>query len=36
VVVDAWLHLDFDPAGASASNVAAINALDEKYGRAPE
>ena len=35
VVVDAWLHLDFDPAGASASNVAAINALDEKYGRAP-
>jgi ribose 5-phosphate isomerase B len=36
VVVDAWLGLRFDPAGASASNVAAIDALDEKYGRSPE
>lgn len=33
VIVDTWLDLRFDPAGASASNVAAINALDEKYSR---
>lgn len=32
-VVDAWLATNFDPTGASANNVAAINALDEKYAR---
>ncbi len=35
-VVDAWLDLSFDPAGASASNVAAIAALDEKYARSSD
>ena len=30
-IVNAWLASDFDPAGASASNVAAINELDQKY-----
>jgi ribose 5-phosphate isomerase B len=32
-IVDAWLRRSFDPAGASARNVAAIHALDEKYCR---
>ena len=32
-VVDAWLRVHFDPAGASAENVAAITALDVRYGR---
>lgn len=30
-IVDAWLASDFDPAGASADNVAAMNALDKKF-----
>jgi ribose 5-phosphate isomerase B len=30
-IVDAWLASDFDPAGASAANVTAINDLDQKY-----
>jgi ribose 5-phosphate isomerase B len=30
-IVDAWLASDFDPLGASASNVAAIDELDRKY-----
>lgn len=28
VIVDTWLSLEFDPQGASAENVAAIDALD--------
>jgi ribose 5-phosphate isomerase B len=32
-IVDTWLASEFDPAGASAANVAAINALDQKYGK---
>ena len=28
-IVDTWLPLQFDPIGASADNVAAINALDQ-------
>ena len=31
-IVDTWLAAEFDPKGASASNVAAIDALDRKYG----
>jgi D-erythrulose 4-phosphate isomerase len=34
-IVDAWLRTQFDPAGASAANVAAILALDRKYQRPP-
>lgn len=30
-IVDAWLASDFDPLGASAANVTAINDLDQKY-----
>jgi ribose 5-phosphate isomerase B len=30
-IVDAWLASDFDPKGASAANVVAINDLDKKY-----
>jgi D-erythrulose 4-phosphate isomerase len=30
-IVNAWLASDFDPAGPSAGNVAAIDALDKKY-----
>ena len=30
-IVDAWLASDFDPNGASAGNVAAIDELDTKY-----
>lgn len=30
-IVDAWLASDFDPLGASAANVTAINDLDKKY-----
>jgi D-erythrulose 4-phosphate isomerase len=32
-VVNAWLRAEFDPAGASAANVAAIGAIDAKYSR---
>ena len=32
-IVDAWLRTQFDPASASAPNVAAIRALDDKYRR---
>ncbi len=31
-IVDAYLAAEFDPNGASASNVAAIDALDRKHG----
>ena len=30
-IVNAWLASEFDPQGASADNVKAIDALDEKY-----
>ena len=30
-IVSAWLASEFDPAGPSAANVAAIGALDSKY-----
>ena len=30
-IVDAWLASDFDPQGASAANVGAMNDLDKKY-----
>jgi ribose 5-phosphate isomerase B len=30
-IVNTWLACEFDPAGASAANVAAIDALDKKY-----
>ncbi len=30
-VVDTWLASEFDPAGSSAGNVAAIDALDGRY-----
>lgn len=30
-IVNTWLACDFDPAGASASNVAAVDELDAKY-----
>ena len=30
-IVDAWLAAEFDPAGSSADNVLAIEALDAKY-----
>jgi ribose 5-phosphate isomerase B len=30
-VVNAWLASEFDPAGASAGNVSAIDELDKKY-----
>jgi ribose 5-phosphate isomerase B len=30
-IVNAWLASEFDPAGASAANVAAIDELDRKY-----
>ena len=30
-IVNAWLASDFDPAGPSAGNVAAIDDLDKKY-----
>jgi ribose 5-phosphate isomerase B len=30
-IVDAWLASEFDPAGPSATNVAAINDLDKAY-----
>ena len=30
-IVNAWLASDFDPQGASAGNVAAIDELDRKY-----
>jgi ribose 5-phosphate isomerase B len=32
-IVDAWLASDFDPAGPSAGNVAAIDRLDAGKGR---
>lgn len=32
-IVGAWLPLKFDPEGRSAPNVAAIDALDDKYGK---
>lgn len=32
-IVDAWLAAEFDPHGPSASNVAAMVKLDEKYKR---
>jgi D-erythrulose 4-phosphate isomerase len=32
-IVDAWLAAEFDPEGASAGNVAAIDELDKKYGK---
>ena len=32
-IVDAWLASDFDPAGSSAGNVAAIDRLDAGKGR---
>lgn len=31
IIVDAWLAAEFDPAGSSADNVLAIEALDAKY-----
>jgi ribose 5-phosphate isomerase B len=34
-IVDAWLREQFDPGGRSASNVAAIDQLDEKYAGKP-
>lgn len=30
-IVDAWIDSDFDPLGASAGNVEAIDELDRKY-----
>ncbi len=30
-IVNSWLASDFDPAGPSAGNVAAVDALDQKY-----
>ena len=30
-IVNAWLASDYDPQGASAGNVAAVNELDRKY-----
>jgi D-erythrulose 4-phosphate isomerase len=33
-IVDAWLASSFDPEGASAGNVQAIDALDRKYAPA--
>jgi len=30
-IVNAWLASEFDPQGASAGNVAAVNELDRKY-----
>ena len=30
-IIDAWLAAEFDPAGSSADNVLAIEALDAKY-----
>ncbi|MDQ0392773.1 D-erythrulose-4-phosphate isomerase [Labrys monachus] len=32
-IVDTFLASDFDPQGASAANVHAVNKLDEKYGK---
>lgn len=32
-IVDTFLASDFDPQGASASNVEAVNALDAKYSK---
>ena len=32
-IVDTWLASQFDPAGPSAGNVAAIGNLDKKYGK---
>jgi RpiB/LacA/LacB family sugar-phosphate isomerase len=32
-IVDTWLASQFDPAGPSAGNVAAIGKLDKKYGK---
>ena len=32
-IVDTWLASQFDPAGPSAGNVAAIGKLDRKYGK---
>ena len=32
-IVDTWLASQFDPAGPSADNVAAIGKLDRKYGK---
>lgn len=32
-IVNAWLASDFDPQGASAGNVAAIDELDRKYSK---
>ena len=34
-IVDTWLASQFDPQGASAENVKAINRLDEKYAKMP-
>lgn len=34
-IVAAWLAVRFDPAGRSAGNVDAIDALDFKYGQRP-
>jgi RpiB/LacA/LacB family sugar-phosphate isomerase len=33
-IVDMFLKSEFDPKGSSASNVAALNSLDEKYSKA--
>jgi ribose 5-phosphate isomerase B len=33
-IVDTWLAAQFDPKGASADNVKAIDRLDEKYAKA--
>lgn len=33
-IVDKWLDSEFDPAGASAGNVRAIDQLDAKYAKA--
>ncbi|MBC8038180.1 MAG: RpiB/LacA/LacB family sugar-phosphate isomerase [Rhizobiales bacterium] len=32
-IVDTWLASDFDPKGASAANVAAIDRLDSKHNK---
>jgi len=32
-IVDTWLAANFDPKGASAGNVDAIDKLDRKYGK---
>ena len=34
-IVDTWLASQFDPKGASADNVKAIDKLDQKYAKTP-